>query len=1199
MRDSFLDWISQKRVDKGLIDEIFNELESYCKNACKLQISLFNLSDPVALCFAESIAKSGGFDSQYHHGDQAVKALKLYKGFLNTQPLFKDSPWWKKEVAKNVESGLCLLILKEDQDWLCTKPKKFFYKSRARSISSWRSLYNNLCNLLYSDFPDVFSGFIGKSFSHGTSPDIVDNKGIKLLRSLGKVGKSLYMELDFSPKEIVERIFILLELCNISPLELPILYEIDSNKSSAVAAGAIAGKDGKSKPADADLLEKSDIATASDAKNDTIGKELSSMKQAEDDSDSENSKSNAIELRLFDLEAGEAAGFAQPVMFSLSDSKNTEVKDWRDLYLEVVRQVYRRRPRIKNNLKGINFIDTSNDGPTDYKIDDNLFLSLNISDEEMVRRIKVILAFAGIPCSELQIWCVNGVKPKAAVPSKDQSTAKQDELEVDFYSDRNMDGTRPISCSFWGRDARRISNWNVLYAYVIKTLHSWKPSILKEYVGRSLVGEDSADITDWESKSDNAFLIRNDLYLEINQRITEKIRRIRALLDIYGLDYSALSIKYSDIQFTRSLNKPKSIKKEKDVVERKVGAVTKPSSGKGKDFLDTPSRKREVADIQESVISEKPATEMILADFSSDVDLTSTVPCSFVVYGKERKIIQHWNLLYVEAVKALYDGFPELFQGLKGKSLTGTETPDFADEKGIGELAVPYLVADDIYLEANNTPAEKIKRLGCLLGICKIEPEDFQIWYIHKGDESNPMDLSGTPNPQVVPAEDKLVSLIIDQFTKGIRHDGIGLKRLRNAYSKANNGEELPEGFDLQVFLNSNCVFCNDAYYYLTEETTEKVKAKVEKLVNDGNNIFYYKELYDSFSDFFLDIHIYSSDLLKAMLKVIFDKFEFREDYFVTSRARNLESELESCFDNHACRSYSQLFNALPYVPDQTIKEEVAGNKSFINVRNNEFTLEKKVITDDIEGETFLRKVGNAVSEKGFAKITDFVFPKGEDSNPDLTDSALRVVYFRRYLSASYDKKNNYIYPKGGSQNNTSLYRSLCNSKNAISRNELNDYEQEMSGEVKDVAYKIACAEMVRIDSDHFVSKDSIEFDVEAIDSALDSLSGGKVMPLKAIKNFYLFSNTKYPWNHFLLESYCRHFSKRYSFGSKVINDSKIGSIYPGRERDYMDVLADAVKEAGITLDDKIVGDFLVEYGFISKRNKKLIQEVTTKAQAI
>ncbi|MDR1641845.1 MAG: hypothetical protein LBT59_19300, partial [Clostridiales bacterium] len=99
------------------------------------------------------------------------------------------------------------------------------------------------------------------------------------------------------------------------------------------------------------------------------------------------------------------------------------------------------------------------------------------------------------------------------------------------------------------------------------------------------------------------------------------------------------------------------------------------------------------------------------------------------------------------------------------------------------------------------------------------------------------------------------------------------------------------------------------------------------------------------------------------------------------------------------------------------------------------------------------------------------------------------------------------------------------------------------------------------------------------------------VIPLQEVNSFYAFPLLKdHAWNWFLLESYCRHFSKLYRYECLAVNSCNVGAIYKKSAGfdSYHHVLAQAVLDDDISLDKASVGDFLFENKYIAQRTKSI-----------
>lgn len=79
-----------------------------------------------------------------------------------------------------------------------------------------------------------------------------------------------------------------------------------------------------------------------------------------------------------------------------------------------------------------------------------------------------------------------------------------------------------------------------------------------------------------------------------------------------------------------------------------------------------------------------------------------------------------------------------------------------------------------------------------------------------------------------------------------------------------------------------------------------------------------------------------------------------------------------------------------------------------------------------------------------------------------------------------------------------------------------------------------ANAVMVRVDKDDFIADRFIQFDTDRIDAALDYVITDDFIGMREITTFSTLPFCGYGWNLYLLESYCRRFSKNISMRRAV-----------------------------------------------------------------
>ena len=87
----------------------------------------------------------------------------------------------------------------------------------------------------------------------------------------------------------------------------------------------------------------------------------------------------------------------------------------------------------------------------------------------------------------------------------------------------------------------------------------------------------------------------------------------------------------------------------------------------------------------------------------------------------------------------------------------------------------------------------------------------------------------------------------------------------------------------------------------------------------------------------------------------------------------------------------------------------------------------------------------------------------------------------------------------------------------------------------------------------------------------------------------------------FLLESFLRKYSEKYSFDAPGDNNANVGAIYPKsmKFKDYFEVQVAVVVQEKIPLKQAAIEDFLVERGFRMRRITKVSEQILARAQEI
>ena len=447
------------------------------------------------------------------------------------------------------------------------------------------------------------------------------------------------------------------------------------------------------------------------------------------------------------------------------------------------------------------------------------------------------------------------------------------------------------------------------------------------------------------------------------------------------------------------------------------------------------------------------------------------------------------------------------------------------------------------------------------------------------------------------------VLLLLEKyFPNGIRFKSrIDINKLKHRFH-VDTGEVLSlTDSDVSLLLQKLGISHGEKVFAIPLSVKQNLLKLLNRLIREGHRLFFYDEFYDIHADLLLAMNIFSSGLLKTVLTRFFP-LHYSRDYFSKEGDDSVKSEVLRCYETTVCLSYDQLKAKLPYIPIEKLKQFLTSNKDdFVLVNTGVYAHLGKIEIDKNDQITAKNTVKDDIARYGYSTLASFDVSATLELNPEISEIAAKNGLFQVCLADRYEKRSNIITPQGTVINPAEVFKGFCLKHDRLTREELADFAKEINGETNGQILGIAYDTMIRVDKETFVSDGKIDFDIEATDNALDLFIHSGIIPLKAISSFTSFPYIDgYSWNWFLLESYCRRFSKRFMYKSLSNNNENVGAIYQkslGFEH-YTDVLAEAVAASNIELTEQTVGDYLFENRYVARRTGK-VSTVVQKARTL
>ena len=491
-------------------------------------------------------------------------------------------------------------------------------------------------------------------------------------------------------------------------------------------------------------------------------------------------------------------------------------------------------------------------------------------------------------------------------------------------------------------------------------------------------------------------------------------------------------------------------------------------------------------------------------------------------------------------------------------------------------------------------------------------------WYKIKTDSSvaseksnEDLDIEATASERPLISEvhheeiEKLEEVLKLNFAKGLRlNSPIELTRFKNFYlDKFSTEVNFTDNKLKEHLLNCGILFDNKIYS-LSDEVKELIMSSVNAYFDEGAQVIFFCEFYYVNENWLFMGSVVSEEMLVEILMELFPQFKFSQNFFgqITASINSVvEMEILRVWGENLILTYEELNMRLKYIPLERIRNTLGQNENFIWNSLESFLHVSRVEIDDDQRQRIFDTAEQDCNEHGFTSISNL--PTGEIENrySELSTSAIQNLIFRICLSDKFDKKGKIVIRKGDTLDALSITKGYCRTLESCSLEDLLNYEKELTGEIhRYIPMEAGSSVMVRINENTYIADKYLYFDIEMIDLAIDKSMQGEYMSLKAFITFGAFPDCGQTWNLFLLESYCRRFSKCFRFDSISLNSCNSGAIIRKSCRlSYDEILVDAVKSSGISLSKNSIGRFLKDTGYISRKTTNRINHILNRVKII
>ena len=461
--------------------------------------------------------------------------------------------------------------------------------------------------------------------------------------------------------------------------------------------------------------------------------------------------------------------------------------------------------------------------------------------------------------------------------------------------------------------------------------------------------------------------------------------------------------------------------------------------------------------------------------------------------------------------------------------------------------------------------------------------------------------------------EENVLAILAKNFSNGYRLNSlIARKRFAMYYTKEYGKNMDIYDDQMDAIISKVGIVYNGMVYapskMIDETTKQSLFDYIENQFANGIVCIYYNVLFEHFSQQYLGQIMVDGEMLRYYLEFynIENKYHFDEEYFSQEMSANIDINqvvIDYVKAQGGCVTEDEVSTAFEYLPREKVIEAFSSNRQKLVLSSmktrfhiDNFQLEeidKIVIVDFLSKE--IASMQYVTFSELFGKIAE-IAPRVIENNIQFTQTGIRTA-LSCLLSDKFHIIGGFI---SGYDNSVSAYDAFINLGRGRESFNISEVEVMANDFNVPINFEALAVNNVRVSEDIFVSKDYITFDTELVDKAISRFCQNEFISILDVNTFTAFPECGYRWTPYLLESYLYSYSKMFILKHKAFNKTSVAGAIVRKNScftDYLNIMALALANADIPLDEKSSLDFLAQNGYIERRRLNTINEVIRKAE--
>ncbi|MCD8049995.1 MAG: hypothetical protein LUG52_10495, partial [Clostridia bacterium] len=532
-------------------------------------------------------------------------------------------------------------------------------------------------------------------------------------------------------------------------------------------------------------------------------------------------------------------------------------------------------------------------------------------------------------------------------------------------------------------------------------------------------------------------------------------------------------------------------------------------------------------------------------DLNEKTNLAYTKPMSFSYFGEEKPCGTSWAELYVNFVATMCEDYPHVFIGEMNFS-EGNGRVDLAEKSKAGVMVAPKAVpGTGFVLETNLSADHAVGKIRRILDICNVDYDNVVIAYkkkitLRKSEKGKSSSGLMTETKSYSHGESEaevntgITTVLKQYYAYGFKYDSIReIMRFRQFADLM--GIDLPEDDEaLKSSILSSGTTIDGKVYCKSEDMPQELRCIVDKIFSSGTNVIYYECLYENEQEWMNTHVITSPDMLKKYLQDNIEGCFFAKMFMVKGIKRSereaVSDELRRVWGANPVEKVSALCERLPYVPQENIWRVISGNNLFSLASEGEYLLIERFHIKENEKEDILKYVKEACDEGGFSSLSSVPLGDIEEENYELTQATIYNAIYKKVLVNEYHLNGKILTKDKSELDTVTLLKEYIKDKDECTFSEISEKVVELTGGInRQYVFRALYDDMVRVDKDRFVANRFVEFPLDEIDAVLGNFFTDDFIAIREVSTFAMFPLCGQNWNHFLLESFCYKYSRKYN----------------------------------------------------------------------